>query len=254
MPLAFGLPYASYSANAASVGDKLTESKFAKGEINGGKSEYAYLLEWDEFFAPRAVYELMDAGVILKVASNQFEIAVENGSKKFDYGTISIPVKMQRLDSDKLYDLLKSVAEKNYLKFYGVKTGNVSSGSDLGSSKMITLSKPTIAMLVGTGVNATDAGEVWHLLDQRMNIPSTHLEIATFNRVDLGRYNTIIMVGGGYGDLNKEKLRNWVQAGGTLVLTEEAVRQCQNPCPVLFLAVEFFDFEIQTTKLMNGPE
>jgi len=31
------------------------------------------------------------------------------------------------------------------------------------------------------------------------------------------------MVGGNYNELNKDKLRSWVQAGGTLVLTEEAV-------------------------------
>jgi hypothetical protein len=78
-------------------------------------------------------------------------------------------------------------------------------------------------MIVGTGVNATDAGEVWHLLDQRMNIPATHLEIPTFNRIELSKYNTIIMVGGTYPDLNKEKLKAWVQSGGTLIVTEEAV-------------------------------
>ncbi|MEK7224625.1 MAG: zinc carboxypeptidase, partial [Bacteroidota bacterium] len=101
--------------------------------------------------------------------------------------------------------------------------GNAESGIDLGSSKFIPVTKPSIAMIVGPGVNATDAGEVWHLLDQRMNIPSTHLESSVFNRVDLNKYNTIIMVGGTYPDLNKDKLKTWVQAGGTLILTEEAV-------------------------------
>ena len=32
------------------------------------------------------------------------------------------------------------------------------------------------------------------------------------------------MVGGGYGDLNKDKLRAWVQGGGVLIVTEEAVQ------------------------------
>ena len=79
-------------------------------------------------------------------------------------------------------------------------------------------------MLVGTGVNALDAGEIWHLLDQRFNIPMSHLEVGTFNRVDLSKYNTLIMVGGtAYNELNKEKLKAWIQGGGTLILTEEAV-------------------------------
>ena len=56
-----------------------------------------------------------------------------------------------------------------------------------------------------------------------MNIPASHLEIPMFNRIELNKYNSIIMVGGSYQDLNKEKLKTWVQAGGTLILTEEAV-------------------------------
>ena len=104
-----------------------------------------------------------------------------------------------------------------------VKSGNVPAGSDLGSSKFAAITRPSIAMITGPGVNALDAGEVWHLLDQRLNIPSTHLEPATFNRVDLARYNTLIMVGGNYNELNKEKLKSWVQGGGVLILTEEAV-------------------------------
>jgi hypothetical protein len=56
-----------------------------------------------------------------------------------------------------------------------------------------------------------------------MNIPATHLEPSVFNRVELNKYNTLIMVGGTYTDLNKDKLKAWIQAGGTLILTEEAV-------------------------------
>ena len=78
-------------------------------------------------------------------------------------------------------------------------------------------------MIVGPGVNATDAGEIWHLLDQRMNIPVTHLESSVFNRVDLNKYNTMILVGGSYPDLNKDKMKAWVQNGGELILSEEAV-------------------------------
>jgi hypothetical protein len=51
----------------------------------------------------------------------------------------------------------------------------------------------------------------------------THLEPVVFNRIELNRYNTLILVGGNYPDINKDKLKAWVQAGGILILTEEAV-------------------------------
>ncbi|TAD84588.1 MAG: zinc carboxypeptidase, partial [Bacteroidetes bacterium] len=63
-------------------------------------------------------------------------------------------------------------------------------------------------------------------MDQRFNMPATHLEPAVFNRVNLSRYNTIVMVSGNYEALSKEKLKAWVQAGGTLVACEDAVTWC----------------------------
>jgi hypothetical protein len=227
MPLAFGLPYAELPAGkyaASLLGTKVDNAEYPKGEVAGGQSAYAYLFEWDEFFAPRALYELQQEGVLAKVATNTFEINTGNSNRKFDYGTISIPVKLQSLNPQALYDLVKAAAERNGITVYAVATGNVSSGSDLGSSRMENVAKPNVAMLVGTGVNATDAGEIWYLLDQRFNIPSTHLEAGSFNRSNIEKYNTIIMVGGNYAELNKDKLKSWVQGGGTLIVTEEAVQ------------------------------
>jgi Zinc carboxypeptidase len=222
MPLAFGLPYKELTG-AVLYGKKIEPVLFPKGEIAGGKSDYSYLFEWDEFYTPKALYELQQQGLITKAATNKFEMMINGSPVKFDYGTIQVPVQIQTMSSDKLYDLIKTIAEKNALKVYAVQSGNVISGSDLGSSKFISLTKPVIAMLVGQGVNATDAGEVWHLLDQRMNMPATHLEPQIFNRIDLAKYNTIIMVGGNYDAFNKEKLKAWVTAGGNLILLEDAV-------------------------------
>ncbi|HEX7844705.1 MAG TPA: M14 metallopeptidase family protein [Chitinophagaceae bacterium] len=222
LPLAFGLPYRELTA-PFTMGEKIEELTPARSTIIGGKSNYAYLLEWDELYAPAALNELLNAGLIVKVATNQFESPVNNGNKKFDYGTLMVPVAIQKEKSEAVAAIVSAVVEKYRLKAYAVATGQVSSGSDLGSSRFTTITKPSIAMITGPGVNATDAGEIWHLLDQRMNMPATHLEPSVFNRAELNRYNTLIMVGGNYPDINKDKLKAWVQAGGTLILTEEAV-------------------------------
>jgi len=226
MPLAFGLSYAELKTtqySAGMLGDKVQSSVNNASPILT-KSNIGYLLDWSNFYAPAVLYELQNAGIIAKVATNPFEMEQNGVSKKFSYGTIMIPVAMQTESPDQLYESLQKIVTGKYgVSFVSVNSGNVNNGSDLGSNKFISVTKPSIAMIVGTGVNATDAGEIWHLLDQRMNIPATHLEISTFNRVELNKYNTIIMVGGTYTDLNKDKLRAWVQAGGTLVLTEEAI-------------------------------
>lgn len=229
LPLAFGLTYSELNATQAmglSGGKKLTQAPGLAGSVDG-KSEYAYLFAWDEFYAPRALYELQEAGVLTKVATTPFETSVAGKPRKFQPGTILVPVRLQRMDSDKLFDILKRVALSNGIEVMGVSTGASLSGSDLGSRNFAVTEKPRIAMIVGTGANPTDAGEVWHLLDQRFNIPATHLEQGMFNQADLTRYNTLVMVGGRYSTINKDKLRQWVEEGGTLILTEEAITWAQ---------------------------
>jgi hypothetical protein len=226
MPLAFGLSYSELNATQYKsdlLGEKIAGPVLAT-TIFFDKSDYGYLLTWNHYYSPAALYELLNAGITAKVATLPFEINVNGINTKFSAGTIMIPVSLQTLSSEEIYDTLKKIVSGKYgVTTVAIKSGNVISGNDLGSSKFIPVVKPSIAMLVGAGVNATDAGEVWHLLDQRMNIPAVHLEISMFNRADIAKYNTLIMVGGSYNDLNKEKLKGWVQNGGVLIVTEEAV-------------------------------
>lgn len=224
MPLAFGLPFKNILNPASGVfGKKVDNISTTNGIFHGVKSNVGYLIEWNDFNSPLALYQLLHSGIITKVATGSFEIYVTGGNKKFEHGTLLVPVSMQTKSAEEIYNKLSELVSRYGIKVYDLGTGNSVSGIDPGSSKFIPVTKPTIAMIAGPGVNATDAGEVWHLLDQRMNIPASHLEPSMFNRADLNKYNTLIMVGGTYTELNKEKLKTWVQSGGTLILTEEAV-------------------------------
>lgn len=223
MPLAFGLPYEAITTPSFATGARVDVLPAPKQKVEGGKSNYAYLIRWDELYAPAALNELLHAGLLVKVATGNFDIQVNEKNESFNRGTLLLPVQLQADNSETVMVKLSAITEKYRLKTVALASGNSINGIDLGSSKFMTVTKPSIAMIVGAGTNATDAGEVWHLLDQRMNIPCTHLEQSVFNRVDLTKYNTIIMVGGTYTELNKEKLKTWVQAGGTLIVMEEAV-------------------------------
>jgi hypothetical protein len=226
MPLAFGLPYAGL--NSQNWSNELVDMNNVNqlktnGEVLGGKSNYAYLINWSAYHAPAFLYEVLQAGMMVKAATTPFSLEIDGKPMAFEAGTLMVPVQMQTANGDKIFETLKAKAEKYNLTVQAVASGAALSGVDLGSSRMAALTRPNIAMLVGNGVSATDAGEVWHLLDQRMNIPSSHLEVQQFNRMDAGKYNVLVMVGGDYGDLSKEKLRAWVSNGGTLIAMEEAI-------------------------------
>ena len=71
-----------------------------------------------------------------------------------------------------------------------------------------------------------EAGEVWHLFDERMKIALTLLPSDRVGRTDLSRYTTIIMVDGSYnaiGESGTDKLQAWVRNGGTLIAVKDAV-------------------------------
>lgn len=227
MPLAFGMPYNELNAtqyNNGMLGSLLPVDFKMSAVAAFTRSNYGYLLPWTDLLAPAALYALQQNKIITKVATEKFEIPIGGTNQSFSPGSIFIAVNNQPISSDSLFGLIDAIAKKYNLPVYPLQTGNAVSGIDMGSRKFIAITKPSVAMISGAGVNATDAGEVWHLLDQRMDLPLTQLEPAVFNRVDLNKYNTLIMVGGSYTELNKEKLKTWVSNGGNLILLEEAVQ------------------------------
>ena len=227
MPYAFNLPFAElegrdYSENL--LGNKVDGlPEFPNGEVVGGKSDYAYVFEWDEYYSPRAVNRLLDAGVRVKVASKPFTGVTADGTHKFDYGTILVPLGPQSVDQDKIHKLVQQAADEDGLTVYSVGTGLTPSGIDLGSGSFEDLEKPSVAVLSGDGASSYEVGEVWHLLDQRFDMPPTLFPMDRIEGADLSRYNVIVMVNGGYDDLSDrtiEKVKRWTQEGGTLITTK----------------------------------
>jgi hypothetical protein len=75
-------------------------------------------------------------------------------------------------------------------------------------------------MLIGEGVSSYEAGEVWHLLDARINMPVTKIRMNNYGSADLDAYNTFVMVSGKYSQLDslkRQKLKNWTAKGNTLI-------------------------------------
>ena len=108
---------------------------------------------------------------------------------------------------------------------YAVNTGFSLQGIDLGSTNFHPLHQPKALMLVGDGVSAYEAGEVWHLLDTRVEMPITKVPLRIFSRVNLNRYNTMVMVSGQYNQLDsaqRQRISNWVKQGNTLITSRQA--------------------------------
>ena len=100
-----------------------------------------------------------------------------------------------------------------------------SQGIDLGSNNVRALAKPKALMFIDDGVSSSEAGEVWHLLDTRVDMPITKLKVSMFSRANLDNYNVMVMVSGGYSALDSvkiQKIKQWLQKGNTLITTRGA--------------------------------
>jgi len=228
LPLAFGVDYEELRT-MPSLGEKISDLRMPVGKRVGDKSEYAYVFGSSGYYAPRAIYRLLSQGVRIKVASDPF---YHGDGTRFERGTILIPVGGQEKQMDQIEFIINEIVNKDGIDVYAFKTGLDYRGVSLGSSSFIPIKKPVIAILVGDGVSATDAGEIWHLLDTRFGIPVTLLPINVLEKNPISRYTTIIMPATsgsmGISESTKEKLRSWTQQGGTIIGFEHALTWLNN--------------------------
>jgi len=188
------------------------------------RSNYAYLIEQTDYQAHKAIYLLQQEQVIVKTAFKSFTTLINGKEKNFRQGTLIIPVHQQTLDANQLYERIQKVSSACALDVYAVETGYNTKGIDLGSGFAVPLKKIHAALLVGNGVSGYEAGEVWHLLDQRLGMPITKIDVANISRVNWNNYNVLVMVSGTY-TLDKpavEKIKGWIQGGGTLITLKTA--------------------------------
>ena len=210
-PLAFNLDY-NMDISMDIAGKEVTELNKPLGIVKS-KSNYAYLMSWNEYYSPSVLNEILDNNIIAKVALKEFKL----NDKKYDYGTILIPVKNQNISSNSLFEMLNSLAVENNLIIDGVDTG-LADGIDLGSTEFETINKQKVAVLVGEGINSYDAGEIWHLFDVRYGITITKLDVKSISKADLSKYSSIIMPSSyGLSDINTAKIIKWTEQGGNLI-------------------------------------
>ena len=216
MPMSFNLDYAH--VGNASAGKAFDYKVIPSGKI--ARASYAYVFEWGGFYAPRALYRLLSKGVFAKVAGSLFSA---NG-KTFSRGSVVVPLgkAYQSLSADEIYVLMAEIADKDMIDVYALD-GGFTEGHNIGSASFSGTRLPKVAVLGSTGASSVPVGDLWNLMDQHYQIPLSIIPSEGFSSLDLSRYN-VLFVTAAHGDLNAAslaKIKNWVEAGNTLVTVEQ---------------------------------
>ncbi|GHF17143.1 peptidase M14 [Kordiimonas sediminis] len=221
LPAAYGLDFAEVTGSvSAKLGDAAEITRVASVPE---RAPYAYVFRWSDYYAPRALNRLLQAGIMARVAIEPMEVATTNGVVKLDRGGIIVSQDRQTVSNDDIYDVIKTIAAEDGITVHAATSGRtLTPGTDLGGRNNVRdLKAPHVLLVTGPGVAVSDAGEVWHLLDHKMKVPVSLVRKERLSSLkDMGRYTHIVLVGGYNLNLDKSftaDLKDWVKDGGTII-------------------------------------
>ena len=235
LPLAYGLEYSEI--NDVNLSDKLLGQLVDNAKPSApqpDQPEYAYAFEWSNYYSPKALYRILNSSLFTKVALNPFTASTSKGIYEFDRGSIIVSFDRQAVTPEKIHKLLQDVAKDHGIEIHALTSGRSVAGSktpDIGSQFNKAIQKPTILLVAGRDMDWYNVGEIWHLLDQRMEIPVTISDRNLMQNTEFDRYTHIIFAGGKYKnyrpEFNKE-LAQWIRKGGTIIGIRQGADWIQN--------------------------
>ena len=190
------------------------------------KSSYAYISKWNSVADATFLGALLKANITPRFSEKPFSIA----GKSYQRGTLIILRNDNKNDS--FDDKLVAIANKHQRKLFSVKSGFVSAGVDFGSYSVKPINKQNIAVLSGKETSSLSFGEIWHFFETQLHYPITNIDASDFENIKYTNYDVIIIPDGNYKKVltkeNLEKLKQWVQSGGTLIAIGNALMPFAN--------------------------
>jgi len=217
LSLAYGLP-AVWAAAADDVPVDAPGSPKQFGFDASGPA-YAWVIDGHSSDIYPAIVRLLDWGFNVRVATKPFTAQ----GRDFLPGTLV--VRRHENDAEALVQALDRLFRQQPLDIMSLDSALVEAGSDLGGPRFPLLTPPRVAIASQWPTSATSFGATWYLLDARLRMRVSPVNIQSLGRVDLRRYNVLIIpdvrspgsLSGVLSDSVLAGLKRWVEAGGTLI-------------------------------------
>lgn len=221
---AWSLPYV-YNLKAFALKEKLEAEQIKEGTAETmniaapGEKPYAYIAPFSGFREMKFMADLFKNDLRIRYMMKPFGI---NG-KNYNAGTIIIARGDNKRTGDDFDRKVNEIANRNRVILEKTRTGITDTGKDLGSGYSELKKKPGVAILCGEGTSSSGVGELWYFFERELEYPVTLLNISGIDRVDLSKYDVIMLPSGSYARV-KEKLLEFVRKGGRIVALESAIQ------------------------------
>lgn len=178
----------------------------------------AYLVPW----GPSAAAQFLTAALRADLKVWTTDKAFTQNGRKFVAGTLIVKVKEH---ADSIHATVTKIAAETGAEVVATDTSWVEDGPNFGSQNVVRLKRPVIAMAWDRPTSANSAGQTRFVLERQFHYPVTIVRTDQLANADLTQFHVIILPDGGFGagyastlgTGGTQKLKSWVQAGGTLI-------------------------------------
>ncbi len=235
-PIAYNLDAYSTTGAVSVSKTEITEEVKEVGTVVNDDAGYAYVVDWSQRNAAKALAALWAKEINVRSAFEPFG----DGSRTYPAGSLIILKGRNREKAETIDNDIKEVAEMTGVEIVGYNTGRMVTGMDLANTGNRPIKQPKVAMLTEQPFSSYTGGQIYFLFDYDIKLPIERVRISTlqqtslpsfryrFGGVDLKDYDVLIMPGGGstlkqiFGEEALADIKVWVNEGGTLVATESA--------------------------------
>ena len=202
------------------TGAKTTPWTPARETVTVPGAKVGYLIPWGTG-AASAAYDLAAAGLTARASGAAFTL----GGRQYGIGTLIIRNDENPAD---VAARLSTIATAHRLVVVPIDSAWVEAGPSLGSNTVRLLRAPRVLLAWDAPTSSLSAGWARFSLERRFNQRVTTMRVSTMPRATLANYDVIVLPAGTYGtalnETMRDRLREWMRTGGTLVTLGEASR------------------------------
>lgn len=183
-----------------------------------GNAVVGYAISWNATGAA-AVIEALKSGLRARFLSRSFTLA----GRSFPRGTAFFRASENPAE---LKARLAAIAGRHGAEVIRLDSAFVTEGVSLGSNQVVALKSPKVLLAWDAPASSLSAGWARYVLERRYGQDVTAVRTGSLGRVDLYRYDVLVLPGGNYAFSADalRRLRDWISAGGTLITLGEASR------------------------------
>lgn len=189
------------------------------GEVFAGKvsgrASVAYVIPWGTNAAGRFLAAALRANLRVLSSDQPFTQA----GRKYPSGTLVVMVKQNEAS---VHETVARLASASGAEVMATDSSWVEEGPNFGSNNVVTLRRPSMAMLWDAPTSAGSAGHTKFVIERQYGYPVTAIRTRQLGAADLAKFHVLLVPDGGsyaaeLGAGGIGRLKDWVSGGGTLV-------------------------------------